>query len=133
MSNAALIFRYRARFTKAGALRYTGHLDLLRTFERMLRRARVPIAYTEGFNVRPRLQFAQALPLGFTSSGELVDLWIERCEAPAALLERLRASEPPGLSILAVWPVARVYKESLPTLTRSADYVVPLPSPPAAT
>ena len=58
-------------------LTYTSHLDLARAWERALRRARLPLAYSGGFNPRPKLQLAAALPLGHTGGAELLDVWLE--------------------------------------------------------
>jgi radical SAM-linked protein len=95
-------YRYRLRFAKTIDLRFTGHLDLHRALERTLRRASLPLAYTQGFNPRPRLNLASALPLGFTSECELADFWFEE-ELPAnQILADLQLASPPGLQILAL-------------------------------
>jgi len=69
--------RLRITFSKDGPMAYTSHLDLMRVWERALRRACVPLAYSHGFNPRPKLQLASALPLGFTAGAELLDIWLE--------------------------------------------------------
>ena len=68
--------RLRITFSKSGALRYTGHLDLQTTWERTIRRAGLPLAYTHGFHPGPRIQIASALPLGFIGRAEIVDIWL---------------------------------------------------------
>ena len=68
--------RLRITFHKTAAMRYTGHLDLHKTWERTIRRARLPLAYSQGYHPQPRLNVASALPLGFTSECELLDLWL---------------------------------------------------------
>ena len=70
--------RLRVMFSKGGMLTYTSHLDLARAWERALRRAGVPLAYSGGFNPRPKLQLAAALPLGHTGEAELLDVWLEK-------------------------------------------------------
>ena len=77
--------RLRITFSKSGALRYTGHLDLQTTWERTLRRAGLPLAYTHGFHPGPRIQIASALPLGFIGRAEIVDIWLDEPAAPAGL------------------------------------------------
>jgi radical SAM-linked protein len=72
--NAEAVQRLRITFSQAGALRYVGHLDMVRTWERGLRRAGVPLAYSGGFNPGPRLYFASGLPLGATGRAEIVDV-----------------------------------------------------------
>lgn len=82
-----------------GPTRYIGHLDLARTLERSLNRARIPVAYTQGFNPRPRMQFAAALPLGYTSDCELADVWLTETVEPAAAQRQMMARIAPGLTI----------------------------------
>ncbi len=91
--------RYRVYFEKLTGMRFTSHLDLHRTLERTIRRARLPLAYSQGFNPRPRLNLASALPLGYTSEAEIMDIWLEDSIAPERLLEALIGASPPGLSI----------------------------------
>ncbi len=95
-------YRYRLTFAKTVDLRFTGHLDLHHALERMLRRASLPLAYSQGFNPRPRLNLASALPLGFTSDCELADFWLEEDLPADQLLGDLRCASPPGLQILAL-------------------------------
>jgi radical SAM-linked protein len=59
--------RLHITFGKFGALRYTGNLDVAKIWERVMRRADLPLVYSEGFNARPRMALASALPLGMTS------------------------------------------------------------------
>ncbi len=67
-------FRYRILFSKTEAMRFTGHLDLFRAWERLLRRARMPLAYSSGFHPHPKIQIGAALPLGVTGDNELADV-----------------------------------------------------------
>jgi uncharacterized protein (DUF2344 family) len=69
--------RIRIVFSKSGSLRYTGHLDLHAIWERTVRRAGLPLSYTQGFHPGPRIQLAAALPLGFIGLAEIVDLWLD--------------------------------------------------------
>lgn len=91
--------RYRITFAITHAMRYVGHLDLLRAWERTLRRAELPLAYTQGFHPHPRIHIAAALPLGCTAAAEIMELWLE-VDLPADVLEeRLEAGRPPGLRL----------------------------------
>lgn len=120
---ANYVQRLRLTFSKNGPARYIGHLDLARTLERSLNRARIPIAYTQGFNRRPRLSFAAALPLGYTSEYELADIWLhEEMEAQAAL-EQMMERMAPGIEITAV-EQASITDPSMQSLTTSARYVI---------
>ena len=69
--------KVRIRFRKGGELRLVGHHDLMRCFERMLRRAQLPFHSTEGFNPKPRLIFALSLGLGIVGSEEVVELELD--------------------------------------------------------
>ena len=65
--------RVRITFSKQGALRFIGHLDLHRLWERAMRRANLPLTYSQGFHPQPKISLAAALPLGFSSRGEVLD------------------------------------------------------------
>lgn len=100
--------RLRIRFAKHGKVRFTSHRDVARIWERALRRAGVPVAYTEGFSPRPRLSFGLALPTGYESDGEYLEL---DCVATVAdeghradLMARLYAALPAGMVVQAVAP-----------------------------
>ncbi len=94
--------KVRIRFRKAGDLRWTSHHDLLRCFERMLRRSALPYGSSEGFNPHPRLVFALPLPLGVVGENELVDLELSEVLSPEDIYSSLARQAPPGLSILEV-------------------------------
>ena len=67
----------RVIFGKEGALRFIGHLDVLRTFQKIFRRAGIPMAYSQGFSPHPLMSFALPLGLGLSSEGEYLDAEIE--------------------------------------------------------
>lgn len=90
--------RVRITFSKQGALRYTGHLDLHKILERSLRRAKLPLAYSQGYHPQPKLSLAAALPLGFASRAEVMDIWLN--EVVEDVVSPLQANVPPGLTIL---------------------------------
>jgi len=83
--------RLRIIFSKKGWLVYSSHLDLMRAWERALRRAGLPLAYSGGYNPRPKLQLARALPLGHVGEREILDLWLEE---PMLLEDVSRMSVP---------------------------------------
>ena len=70
------ITRIRIRYAKGESLRFIGHLDLQRLWERALRRSRLPVRYSQGFHPRARLNLASALPLGFLSDEELLEFFV---------------------------------------------------------
>ncbi|QEH36078.1 hypothetical protein OJF2_46380 [Aquisphaera giovannonii] len=94
--------KLRLRFAKRGDLRLISHRDLLRCLERMLRRARLPVALSQGFNPRARIVFAMPLGLGIEGRSEIVDLELSRPEDPEEVLGRLRGVSPPGFDWLDV-------------------------------
>lgn len=97
--------RIRITFAKTEAMRFTGHLDLHRAWERAFRRAGLPLAYTQGFSPHPRLNLASALPLGFTGEQEIIDAWLEHDLPILEIQAALSAALPPGLKISTIQPV----------------------------
>jgi radical SAM-linked protein len=91
--------RLRVTFAKTEEMRYTGHLDLHRTWERTFRRAGLPLAYSQGFHPQPRLNLASALPLGFTSECEIADVWLEQPIPTDEVRAALEQAAPPGIKI----------------------------------
>lgn len=96
---ANYVQRLRIVFRKDGPARFIGHLDLARTLERMFNRAQIPLAYTQGYNPRPRMQLATALPLGFTSDCEVADIWLLERIDPEAARQALAPKSAPGVEI----------------------------------
>lgn len=115
--------RIRLTFSKGGALRYTGHLDLHRIWERSFRRAGLPLAYSQGFHPKPKLQLAAALPLGFSARAELLDFWTTTDIALESIPGALKPAMPPGLGILDIQPVDE-RAPALQTEVLSAEYQV---------
>lgn len=113
--------RLQIRFGKFGALKYTSNLDVAKIWERVLRRAELPILYTKGFNTRPRIQLASALPLGITSECEILDVALREPIALDGVIERLLAVSPAGLCIYEIADVP-INSPALQTLVRSAEY-----------
>jgi len=104
-------------------LAYTSHLDLVRVWERTLRRARLPLAYSGGFNPRPKLQLAAALPLGHTGGAELLDIWLDESLPVENFARALAPVLPDGLLVSQVRQV--ILKEpSLPAQIVAAEYHV---------
>jgi len=115
-------YRYRITFTKDEAQRFTSHLDLHRAWGRLLRRAGLPLLYSQGFNPRPRIQLSTALPLGCTSEHELADIWLTEEIPCSEILERLQHSAPPGTRILEVERAA-LNEPSLPNQIDAVSYI----------
>jgi radical SAM-linked protein len=94
--------KVRIRFRKAGDLRLVSHHDLMRCWERMLRRAELPFHSTAGFNPKPRLVFALSLALGIVGWDEVVELELDADLPPEEIKERLARQAPAGLEIFDV-------------------------------
>ncbi|MCZ2115847.1 MAG: TIGR03936 family radical SAM-associated protein [Anaerolineae bacterium] len=92
--------RMRITLAKGGAARFISHLDVTRALERAFNRAALPLAYSQGFNRRPRLSLAAALPLGYTSEAEIADVWLVESLAPQNFLEQLSPMMPPGITVV---------------------------------
>src|SRR5215216_2447162 len=117
--------RIRITFVKQGALRYTGHLDLHRLWERAARRAELPLAYSQGFHPQPKMNIAAALPLGFSSRCEVLDMRLEHEIPLEGLREKLQETLPTGIQLSRVEAV----DDKLPALqtqVASAEYEVSL-------
>jgi radical SAM-linked protein len=100
--NANYVQRLRIEFVKDGPTRYIGHLDLAKSLERSLNRARIPLAYTQGYNRRPRLQLTTALPLGYTSECEIADIWLVEAIDPIEAINSMASTMAPGIQIISV-------------------------------
>jgi len=117
--------RIRITFVKQGALRYTGHLDLHKLWERAARRAELPLAYSQGFHPQPKMNMAAALPLGFSSRCEMLDMKLERDIPLDDLSARLNSTLPSGIQVV---DVAQVDERApaLQTQVASSEYEVTL-------
>ncbi len=123
MTRPTIQQRLRITFAKGEEIKYISHLDLMRLWERTLRRASAPLAYSQGFNPRPKMAVAAPLPVGFTSRGEVMDIVLERRISPFNFAKSLAPHLPLGLELLAV---EEVYAKlpSLQSQVRSAEYRV---------
>lgn len=123
-----MIMRARITFTKQGALRYTGHLDLHRLWERAMRRADLPLSYSQGFHPQPKISLASALPLGFSSRGEVLDVRFNEEIPTEEIASRLKDSLPPDIQVTHVESVDE-REPALQTQVLSATYDVHLTEP----
>jgi radical SAM-linked protein len=123
--------RIRFRFSKLGKIRFTSQRDVARMWERALRRARLPLAYTEGFSPRPQLSFGLALPTGAESLAEYVDVALDPVRAAvagvdvAALPAVLGALLPEGIEVEEAVLVERS-KDSLQQIVTSCSWTMRL-------
>jgi radical SAM-linked protein len=94
--------RLRIRYAKRGRLRFTSHRDFSRAFERAIVRARIPMAYSSGFNPHPRISYAGAAPTGSASEAEYLEIGLAREMEPRDVEGALDEALPPGLDVLEV-------------------------------
>ncbi|MEU5690462.1 TIGR03936 family radical SAM-associated protein [Actinosynnema sp. NPDC020468] len=116
--------KLRLRYAKRGRLRFTSHRDIARTFERALRRAGVPMAYSQGFSPHPKVSWVGAAPTGVASEAEYVEVQVVQAVDPEALRLALDAVLPPGLDVLEVVQSAG---GTLPERIEASEWRVELP------
>jgi radical SAM-linked protein len=97
---APIVQRVRIRYAKRGPLRFTSHRDFARAFERAIQRARVPIAFSQGFTPHPKISYASAAPTGAASEAEYLEIGLQALVDPEALVKALDAALSPGLDVL---------------------------------
>jgi radical SAM-linked protein len=122
--------RLRVRFTKQGKIRFLSHRDLARVWERGLRRAAIPVAYSEGFSPRPRLSFGLALSTGYESLGEYLDIDLapDAGVGPDDLPARVSPHLPPGMEATAAIPLPPG-TDSLQQAVTSCDWQIEVVGP----
>ncbi len=98
--------RLRVKFSRGEEIKYISHLDLMRMWERALRRAEIPLAYSEGFSPHPKISLAAPLSLRVTSDAELMDIFLKRRVSPRSLMQAVRTQLPPGVDTLEVEEVS---------------------------
>jgi radical SAM family uncharacterized protein/radical SAM-linked protein len=123
--------RVRLQLSKRGRARMVGHLEYLTMFQRAVRRAKLPVRFSQGFHPAPKISYLEALPMGVTSEAELVDLELTRAVSIDQLMSALNAQLPEGFRIdkgeIIPWKAA-----SPSAAVASSRYRTPLPQPPPA-
>lgn len=116
--------KYLLIFDKGESVRWLGHLDILRAFERAIRRAELPIAFSGGFNPRERIAFASALSTGMTGEAERATLELTASLDTEEIVTRLNEALPPGIRILACEPLDDAAAKETLTAYNRAEYRV---------
>jgi len=119
--------RLRVTFGKLGKMALISHLDLMRLFERTLRRANIPIAFTNSFNPQPRVSIASALPLGYSSTGEIADFELSTAMSPHEFQQQLEAKLPEDIPLFSVMEVSLTEISNTAAL-QQAEYTLTLKS-----
>jgi len=117
------MYRLRIKFKRGQEVKFISHLDLIRLWQRALHRARIPLAYSEGFSPHPRISLAAPLPIGVTSEAELMDIYCSKLVSPHFFIGAVSQQLPPSIEILQVYPIALTLP-SLQSQVRYAEYKV---------
>jgi len=117
------IQRLRVKFSRGEEIKYITHLDLLRCWERVLRRAQVPLAYSQGFAPHPKISLASPLSLGITSEAELMDVFLTRRMSPSYFIKETSQELPRGIEVM---EIKEIYlgAPSLQAKLRATEYRV---------
>jgi radical SAM-linked protein len=119
-----VVQRLRVRYAKRGRLRFSSHRDFARAFERALRRAEIPMAYSAGFSPHPKISYVGASPTGVASEAEYLEIGLARESDPDQVRSALDAALPDGLDVLEVVPAGT---GSLAERIQAAHWHVELP------
>lgn len=123
MSRSDAVQRIHIRFAAEGPLKYVSHLDLMRVWERVFKRAGLPLATSHGFSPRPKIALAAPLAVGVTSEAELLDVLLTERVDPAETMRSLSSELTPGLRILELRE-SPLKQASLQSMLCAACYVV---------
>lgn len=115
--------RLRVRFSRGEEVRFISHLDVMRLWQRAIHRTGIPLAYSEGYNPRPRISLAAPLAVGVTSEAELMDVFCTRWISPHFFTAAVSQQLPPGIAMRQILPVALTLP-SLQAQLRQAEYSV---------
>ena len=120
-----IVQRLRVRYAKRGRLRFTSHRDFGRAFERAVRRAQVPIAFSSGYTPHPKISFAGAAPTGAASEAEYLEIGLTEERDPDAVRAALDDALPPGIDVVEV-VAARDGAGSLADRLEASEWVIEL-------
>ena len=115
--------KIRIKFSKEGTMKYIGHLDMMRYFQKVMRRADVDIRYSEGFSPHQIMSFASPLGVGITSRGEYVDIEVLSTESSVRMIKRLNDAMTEGVEILSYKRLPDQAAAAM-SIVAAADYTV---------
>ena len=116
--------KIRIKFAKQGVMRFIGHLDIMRYFQKAMRRAHIDIAFTEGFSPHMIMSFAAPLGVGLTSNGEYMDIEIKSPIASADAIRQLNEVMVEGMEVLSFRQIEEGKAGKAMSLVAAADYTV---------
>ena len=117
------VMKIRLRFSKQGQMKFIGHLDMVRYFQKVMRRSEVDVAYSEGFSPHQKMSFASPLSVGVLSRGEYFDLEVNSTESSKVMLERINAQNAEGVEVLSYKLLPDDAKNAM-SVVAGADYKV---------
>ncbi len=115
--------KIRIKFSKQGPLMFIGHLDVMRYFQKVMRRAEVPIRYSEGFSPHQIMSFASPLSVGLTSNGEYMDIEVHSTESSKTMVDRMNAVSADGIRVLSYRLLEDSTKNAMSSVA-AADYTL---------
>ena len=116
--------KVRVKFAKEGPMKFIGHLDIMRYFQKAIRRAGIDIAFSEGFSPHMIMSFAAPLGVGITSTGEYFDMEVNTATNSEDMKKRLNAAMVEGMRILSIKKVDDGKASKAMSLVAAADYLV---------
>lgn len=116
--------KVRIKFSKQGAMKFIGHLDVMRYFQKAMRRGKIDIAFTEGFSPHMIMSFAAPLGVGITSNGEYVDIEIKTPISSVQAVKQLNAVMVEGVEVLSFRQIPDGKSNKAMSLVAAADYTV---------
>lgn len=116
--------KVRIKFRKNGVLRFIGHLDVLRYFQKVMRRAGIPIAYTGGYSPHMIMSFASPLGIGLTSDGEYMDIELAEPIGSAEAIRRMNAVSVEGIEVTSFRQISAEKKDTGMAIVAGADYLI---------
>ncbi|WP_368488534.1 TIGR03936 family radical SAM-associated protein [Clostridium sp. BJN0013] len=122
--------QYLIKFSKKDSIKFIGHLDLMRTIQRMIKRSALPVEYSKGFNPHINMSIAQPLAVGIYSCGEYMDVYFESETSEEEIIEKLNKSAPLGIKISRANKVYNVENKKIfksMAAIRAAKYSIQIP------
>ncbi len=116
--------KVRVKFEKTGAMKFIGHLDIMRYFQKALRRANIPVAFSGGFSPHMIMSFAAPLGVGVTSSGEYFDMELTESMPSAEMEKRLNETMAEGMRVISVREIPDNKANACMSLVAAADYSI---------
>lgn len=116
--------KIRIKFRKYGVLKFIGHLDVMRFFQKVMRRAEIPIAFTGGYSPHMIMSFASPLGIGLTSDGEYVDIELSEPIVGKEAVKRMNAVMVEGMEVLSFRQISEEKKATGMAIVAAADYLV---------